>query len=255
MAKATYVYCVVKSASAKPSLGKSPKGMPGAGAPRLLDVGGDYFAVVADAPLAAFSPEAIEPRLRDLDWVAKAGAAHEAVVEHALRAGTVVPMKLFTLFSSDERVRDHTVRTKKTLDRVVARISGCEEWGLRVLFDEARAMKRAARGPAPASGVAFLKRKKELGDVRRRLAADAKDEVEALYGRLAKAVKRAVRRAPPSQELAGSVLLDAAFLVPREKTKTFKSEVAKTAKGLAQNGYHVTLTGPWPAYSFVGGSP
>ncbi len=254
MAKATYVYCVVKTDEAKPSLGKTPKGMPGAGATRLLDVGGGYHAVVADAPLEAFSAEAIEPRLRDLDWVSKAGAAHEAIVEHATRAGTVVPMKLFTLFSSDERAREHVARTKKMLDRVVDRIADCEEWGLRVLFDEARATKTASRGPAPATGVAFLQRKKELGDVRRRLAAEAKEEVEALYARLAKSVKKAVRRAPPTQELAGSVLLDAAFLVPRAKTKTFKGAVAGVAKGLAKNGYHVTLTGPWPAYSFVGGS-
>jgi hypothetical protein len=249
----TYVYCVVKTGSGKPVLGKAPRGLPGAAAPRLLEVGGGYDAVVASAPLARFSAEAIEARLRDLEWVAACGAAHEAVVEHGGRRGTVVPMKLFTIFSSDERARAHVAKMRRTLDRVVARIAGCEEWGLRVLFDEARAAERAtARAPAPATGAAFLQRKKDLGDAKRRLANVAQGEVEDLYRRLARTVKKAVRRAPPSRELAGRVLLDAAFLVPHANAKTFRAAVTGAAKGLAKGGYHVTLTGPWPAYSFVG---
>ncbi len=252
MANATYVYCVVKAEKGRPSLAKAPKGMPGAGAPRLLDVGAGYHAVVASAPLDRYSAEAIEPRLRDLDWVAACGAAHEAVVEHAARTGTVVPMKLFTLFSSDERAAHHVEKTRRSLDRVVARIAGCEEWGLRVLFDEARATRAATDAArAPVTGTGFLQRKKEQVEVKKKLAVEARATVDDLFARVSRFTKKAVRRSPPAQ-LAGSVLLDAVFLVPRDATKKLKATVAETAKGLAKEGYHVTLTGPWPAYSFVG---
>jgi len=47
------------------------------------------------------------------------------------------------------------------------------------------------------------------------------------------------------------LLLDAAFLVPRSRAKSFQSLMAREAKALGRHGYGVTLTGPWPPYSFV----
>lgn len=253
MADLTYVYCVVKSDKAAPALGRAPKGLPKTKAVRLLELGGGWYAVAASAPERDLSAEAIEARLRDLEWVGACGAAHEAVVEHAAKLGTVVPMKLFTIFASDARAIAHLGKTKKALDRIATRIEGCDEWGVRVLFDETRAAAAKPAKPRAASGTSFLQRKKEQADARRHLAANARAEVEELYDGLERVAKRAVRRAPPSQELAGSVLLDAVFLVPRKATRAFKTTAAAIAKELAKGGHHVTLTGPWPAYSFIEG--
>jgi len=43
----------------------------------------------------------------------------------------------------------------------------------------------------------------------------------------------------------------AAFLVPRSRARSFQSLMAREAKSLGRHGYGVTLTGPWPPYSFV----
>ncbi|MEA2750918.1 MAG: hypothetical protein QOI41_5061 [Myxococcales bacterium] len=261
-ASATYVYCVVKGdakrAVAGAKRGKRGEGLEAAGAPRTIDVGDGYHVVVSDVPLSLYSAEAIEAKLHDLEWVGAAASAHETVVESAGASGTVVPMKLFTIFSSDDRAADHVRKMKKSLDKVVAKISGCEEWGLRILFDEAGAAKAkeklaAKRPKAPVSGTSFLLRKKATEETRRRLTSEAKHEVDDLFVRLEKTAKRAVRRPPPNRALAGQVLLDAVFLVPEKRTKQFKTTVATHAKELADQGYHVTLSGPWPAYSFIGG--
>jgi hypothetical protein len=259
VAVATYLYCVVKSDEAPAfARAKGEKGLVSAGPVRSIDVGDGYYIVVASVPLALYSAEAIEAKLRDLDWVGAAASAHETVVERAAQSGTVVPMKLFTIFSSDERAADHVRKTKKKLDAVVAKIAGCQEWGLRILFDEARARevkeKVAAKQPkAPVTGTGFLLRKKAHDESRRRLTSEAKHEVDDLFVRLEKTAKNAVRRPPPNRELAGQVLLDAVFLVPSQRIEKFKSTVAGSAKDLAREGYHITLTGPWPAYSFIEG--
>ncbi len=252
---ATYVYCVVKSTK-PPALAKAPKGLAGAAKVRALDAGDGYRVLVASAPLSRYAAEKIDARLRDIDWVAQRAAEHEAVVEHATSSGTVVPMKMFTLFSSDDRALAHVTKMKKTLGRVVERIEGCDEWGLRILFDEveaARLTAEEARRSKPTSGTSFLARKKEQQDVRRTLTTRAADEVDALYTDLEKLARQARRRAAPSRELAGRVMLDGVFLVPRASAKKLKSTVAKTAERLARQGFHVMLTGPWPAYSFIGG--
>lgn len=252
---ATYVYCVVKSARA-PKLARGPKGLEGAEKTRLLDAGDGYHLLVTTAPLSMYDAAAIDAKLRDIDWVGARAAEHEGVVEHAASLGTVVPMKLFTLFSSDERALDHVKKMKKSLDRVVERIAGCEEWGLRILFDEARAARAAAeeaRSKKVTSGKDFLLRKKALDDERRSTGARASERIDALYERIAKTVKSAQRRAAPNRELAGRVLLDAVFLVPRPAVEEVKATVAASAEKLAADGFDITLSGPWPAYSFIGG--
>lgn len=258
MQTGTYLYCVRKPKKGRGAEDtKPPKGLTGAKETRVIAADG-YELVVATVPLAKYSAEAIEPRLRDLDWVSRCAGAHEAVVEHAALGGTVVPAKLFTIFGSDERAVAHVLRGKKELDRVLARIEGCEEWGLRILFDEAAAAKaelaEAAKAKKKApSGTGFLLRKKAQAEVKRRLVGDARAEADALYDLLAKRAKRALRRPPPSQDMAARVLLDAVFLVETKSTKGFTAAVGKTAQRLADEGFHVTLTGPWPAYSFIGG--
>lgn len=251
---ATYVYCVVRS-SRTPKLGRAPAGLEGADETRLLDAGGGYHLVVTSAPLERYDAAAIDARLRDLDWVGGRAEEHQAIVEHAAGLGTVIPMKLFTLFSTDERALEHVRTMKRSLDRVVERIADCEEWGLRILLDEVRAARVAAeeaRAKKVVSGTSFLLRKKALDEERRSRGALGAAEVDALYERVAKIARSVQRRSAPSRELAGRVLLDAVFLVPRASVKKMQGTVGVTAEKLAEAGFDVTLSGPWPAYSFIG---
>ena len=49
----------------------------------------------------------------------------------------------------------------------------------------------------------------------------------------------------------GPLLLDAAFLVPRGRAATFKALAARESKALARQGYGLSVSGPWPPYTFV----
>ena len=68
---------------------------------------------------------------------------------------------------------------------------------------------------------------------------------------MSKKSDEARRRPPPPGEVGKRVLLDAAFLLRRGKTKAFQAAVRAKAKKLAAHGYQLTLTGPWPPYNFV----
>ena len=46
-------------------------------------------------------------------------------------------------------------------------------------------------------------------------------------------------------------MLDAAFLVAVRTSARFRASVAREARALERHGYRVTLTGPWPPYTFV----
>lgn len=252
---ATYLYCLVHARRA-PSLARAPRGLPGMGPPRLLDAGEGLWLVVADAPLDRYGAAPIERGLRDLRWVSARAVAHEAVVEHAARAGTVLPMKLFTLFAGDDRALAHVGRTRRKIDRLLARVADRDEWGVRLSLDEARARRGIAAGagrragPA-ATGTAFLLRKKGEQDAVRRLVERAREEAERVFEDLARRADDARRHTPPQAPGAVRVLLDAAFLVPARQAARFRGAVRLLGARLARDGFQLTLTGPWPPYNFV----
>ena len=138
-APATYVYCIVSSR--KPlSTTATPAGPPGTGRVRTVEVQPHRYVVMSDAPLNEFGEDALPEHLADLDWVSRAAVAHEAVIASFMaQADAVVPMKLFTLFTSDARAIEQLRAGWRRVEGVIQRLAKHEEWGVRLVFDSARA--------------------------------------------------------------------------------------------------------------------
>jgi hypothetical protein len=258
-ARATYLYCLLQAPRA-PALRRAPAGLPGLGPPRVLPLDGGLWLVAADAPLGRYDAPAIEGRLRDLAWVSRCALGHEAVVEHVARQGPVVPMKLFTLFHGDDRALAHVRGDRRRLDRVLARVAGRQEWGLRLLLDETRARRRATvpatrRAGGAGAGTRFLLGKEAQHGAVRRLAAEGRREATRVFRALARQADAARRRDATGDPPGSRLLLDAAFLVRREAAPRFRAALREVRRRLASQGYTVVLTGPWPPYNFVGDRP
>jgi gas vesicle protein GvpL/GvpF len=210
-------------------------------------------------PLARYSAPAIEKGLKDLDWVSACAVAHEQMVEHAARLGTAVPMKLFTLFSSDARARAALGRSQARLRAVLRRIEGRQEWGVRVSVDEdtarSRARERAGQAAAGLSaGAQFLTRKRQEHKEVRDIVDLGRTAADEVFAKAAVHADETRRRSSSGAEPGLRLLLDAAFLVPARREDAFRSAVRAQAERLAAHGYRVVLTGPWPAYNFVDGA-
>jgi hypothetical protein len=253
----TYVYCLVWNARA-PALGRPPRGLPGAGRPRLLPGGDQLWLVVSGAPLDRYGEEAIDRGLKDLDWVSACAVGHQSVIGRFSRAKAVIPLKLFTLFRSDERAVAHFRAQRARLRRLADRVSGHCELGVRILFDEAAAAKladqeasRGVKARGGEGGAGFLMRKQALRDAGKVAAAEARARAEDVFGQLSRLASDATRRTPEvGDPTAGRLVLDAAFLVPAGKVPAFRAAVKRVVKPLPDCD-QVTLTGPWPPYSFV----
>jgi gas vesicle protein GvpL/GvpF len=251
---ATYVYCVIASSS-RPSLAHVPAGLPATRPTRLLELEPGRYLVVADAPLSRYGHAAIQRGLSNLEWISRAAVAHERVVEAFKSASAVLPMKLFTLFSSDERAIAHLQGERRRIESLVKRLADHDEWGVRLLLDRAvpAARSRAPRSRASRNtGLSYLTEKKARRDAERERAERAGEVVADLYDRLSER-SRAARRVPADTlpMKGGPLLLDAAFLVPRPRSRAFTAMVRRERRALARRGYQLTLTGPWPPYSFI----
>jgi hypothetical protein len=182
---------------------------------------------------------------------------HEGVVEHFARRATVIPMKLFTLFTSEERALAHVRRQRGPLLRLARRIGGRQEWGVRVTWseDEVRAGRQGSgRAPTGGRGTVFLLRKLELRELVARRRQDAARAADQLYRRLVRLADQSRRQ--PIAEASGGVriLLDAAFLVPVSRAARFRAAVKRLLPDLTRAGVRATVSGPWPAYTFVAGA-
>jgi hypothetical protein len=261
---ATYLYCIVhRKNSAGKAPARVPAGLPGAEPPRVVELGDGLGIVVATVRLEQYGSEAIERGLKDLDWVSACAVGHESVVEHFGHNATVVPMKLFTLFKNDERALAHVRKTRSSVSRIVSRIAGHEEYGVRVSFDESRARSLAAQraekrsqSESNTSGAAFLLAKKYAQDAARELTERARHEVDDVFDARGRLASDSRRRPPASAGVATRrMLLDAAFLVPRARVAQFRAHAKQLAGRLEPEGYDIALTGPWPAYNFIAETP
>lgn len=233
-------------------------GLPGAGPVRALDAGGGVWLIAADVGEAEYGESSIGAGLKDLDWVSRRAIGHEAIVEQFLAADAVLPMQLFTIFTNDDRAFAHVRRDRRRIERILKRIAGQVEWGVRLTWDEqsVRAAVEKAHTPSvrgrAASGSAYLARKRDLLEVNRTQLARARSEATKVHRLLSKHVSDAVRRTSTEQAAPGArLLLDAAYLVPSKRGAAFRAEVRRAARALEAGGIRASLTGPWPAYNFI----
>jgi hypothetical protein len=273
-ARCTYVYCLILAAR-RPSLAGIPAGLPGTGPVRLLEIDQPdadagtrrrgpatrplvtmkRWIAVADAPLSRYGEEPINRRLSDLNWVSRAAIAHEAVIESFIAAPAVLPMKLFTIFENDSRVLEHLRVERRRIDRVLRRVVNHEEWGVRLVLQTGNRTSKDVRprkGEPIRSGALYLSMKKSRRDQAARLAQGVQRTTAELYDRLDADATRSTRRGVSELPAnAAPLLLDAAFLVQRSRSARFRARLAREARRLEPEGYLLTLSGPWPPYSFI----
>ena len=224
----------------------------GGASPRTVTAAG-LTAVVEDVGVREYGEAALRRNLEDLDWLAGTARAHHAVLETAAKRGPVVPMRLATLFADDAGVAGTLRERADDFRRALSVITGRSEWGTK-----AYAAKPVEPVADPAlqvagPGAAYLQRRRAQltasEDARQEALASART-VHAELGRFAVSSRLYPPQAPGLAGQPAPMVLNAAYLVADDRAGEFAAAVTDLA------GRHrfvqLTMTGPWPAYSFVG---
>lgn len=244
-----YVYAIVSGLPRSRVLTGLPT-LPNGSSPRVVALDDEMSIVVANVPSEIYNAAALEPKMGDVDWVSRCGAAHHAVADALIESHVVLPFRFFTLFSTEAKAVATLRRSRSRIAKALARVKGRQEWVLRIgKPDPARqdTVPDQSRGDR-TSGTRFLRAKaqarQEHTDRNARVAKDAAHVFEILRNLSDEAASRAI---PPGTNL----LLDAAFLVSKGRTAALQRTLTDAAAGLLREGCPVSLTGPWPPYSFA----
>ncbi|HEV2708331.1 MAG TPA: GvpL/GvpF family gas vesicle protein [Pyrinomonadaceae bacterium] len=261
-----YVYCIGTGVELAPLFeGHQLPGAVEESARLELIAAGDLTAVVSAVPLASYGEEALPEQLADAAWTATRAMRHEFAVEFFARRAAVIPLRFGTIYLTRRRVERLLEERGAEFKAIIARLAGCDEWGVNVYVERARLRERvvstsprlremAEQAAASSPGQAYLLRKKidalradEARVETRRVAAEIERELSLAAAAPGVALRLVKDEANEHGELAARF----AFLVRREDFDSFREAAERLAERHAALGFRLELTGPWPAYHFV----
>jgi hypothetical protein len=242
MADLIYAHCALRATSRPAVTDRWPR-LPGGSVPRPLAIGSGVWLLVSTVPGVDYEENGLATHMSDAEWVAQCGVAHHDVIARAARTHAVAPFRLLTLFRSEERAIQEATRLKTRIERALARVNDRREWVVRVAAVSGPVTSRRTK---PTSGTSYLMAR--ASTPRPPTATPgARRAARELVSKLKEYADQIVVR--PSE--AAHVLYDGALLVSRDREVDLGHVVRQWGLRLAPVGCRVSLTGPWPPYSFV----
>jgi hypothetical protein len=207
-----------------------------------------------------FSQEVIDRRAGDLEWLGAIGYRHQDVVADLMKHTAIVPLRAFTLFSSEEALRSYLHEHAEALKKALERLDGKQEWTLQVEFEPARwseslaarveslrALQADIESAAP--GKAFLLRKK-YDDEKKRSSKEAEQQVVAEVEQLV-LDKLRCQTVAETRERRDGAFPQINVLIDRDEESILQELHAALTERYAAEGVTLGLTGPWPPYTFA----
>ena len=237
-----------------------PGGLQGLHGPVEPVTAAGLTALVGHVPGGEYGEEPLRRNLNDLQWLEHVARAHEAVLDRVLMTATLLPLRLCTIYASEDGVRRMLSSQAERLQAALSRLAGRQEWGVKLIVDPER-LADAVRPSVPddqpaasAQGAAYLLGRRRERRVRAAAEALAAELAERVHDELCTHAVDAVTRPPQNRELSGhdgDMLLNGSYLVEEAHLEDFQARAVALGDEHAEFGAVVTVTGPWPPYNFV----
>ncbi len=240
-----YVYGVIQSAPSREPINFGRTGIGGFGEQVYTVHYGDIAAVVSKTNVFIFDP------------TRENALAHEHVIELVMKTHTIIPMSFGTVFRTDEDIREVLKSIYASLKDVLEQMAGKVEFGLKVTWDRDRIIEELKRDDEEIHRFHQELTKKHLQStyfarmqlgrmIDKAMVERSAEFVREIYDGL-RSVCVASRDNKP---IGDKMIMNAAFLIQREREADFDAAVNKIAKKFGDR-LNFKYTGPWPPYNFV----
>ncbi|MDW4903864.1 GvpL/GvpF family gas vesicle protein [Streptomyces sp. ADMS] len=251
---AVYAYAVLLRNEAAERAARELRGVDGR--PVRMLRGAGTAAVVSDVPADAFTEAAIAQRLDDITDLEHLARDHHQVIAALALHTAVLPLRLATVYLDDESLLRRLHADDGHFRTTLNQLEGHDEWGVKIYAHPPATTPPPA--DRPRSGRDYLRARRTSRDGRdlaHQAAADLGARVDRTLAEACLATDVRHHRPQPAALSAepGENVVNAAYLVPREHTRSFQDRVELLAAGTA--GVRLEITGPWAPYSFASPPP
>ncbi|MBI4473657.1 MAG: GvpL/GvpF family gas vesicle protein [Acidobacteria bacterium] len=222
----------------------------------------NVVAVTSTVPAEDYCGPAAEERMRDVSWIGPRACKHEQVIERVMQQSPVLPVHLGTLFSSEGAVREFLRSRYFQISDFLDRVSGKEEWSIRVLLEPATAKRRLAhdsdaRGvncTAVTPGTRYLQLREREVSAEGEMANWLARITEEIHSQISAFTEDSSDRPvlDVGDVLSGRrIVFNWSFLVSKHVLREFHERIHEINTKVHPHGLGLEAVGPWPPYSFI----
>jgi Gas vesicle synthesis protein GvpL/GvpF len=230
------------------------------GQPVSTIVEGPLAAIISRVPLEEFGETNLRDHLADFAWIEATARTHDAVLDAVRRITTVIPMRLCTVYKSEDALRKLLAQQTAALCEALTDLAGKTEWGIKVFARPSGRRSPAGSAQSPhageESGSAYMRsvrRELDREEHEAHLVDQASTQIhEHLTAAASEGVMLALQR-PEASGNRGQMILNGAYLVRDEDQGSFHEEVQQMRSRFGSIGLELSASGPWPAYNFLPG--
>ena len=183
--------------------------------------------------------------------------AHEHVIETVMKNYTIIPMSFGTVFRTDDDIGEVLKSIYPSLKDVLHQMAGKLEFGLKVNWDRDQIIEDIKQEDEEIRQFhqeivrkhlqsTYLARMQLGRMIDKALAERSISYVREIY----EALRNICVASRDNQPIGDKMIMNAAFLVERDREAEFDSGVNKIARKYGQR-LKFKYTGPWPPYNFV----
>ncbi len=235
-----YVYCIIRS---ERDLGFGKIGIGTTASEVHTILYKDLAAVVSDTPIGVLDP------------TRENVLAHQRVNETVMRDHTVLPMSFGTVFKTRDDIVELLKSAYQPFGDVLKKMEDKVEFGLKVIWDRDQVIKEIE-----AEDESLRRLKNEIGSQKgstyfarmqygRLVDAALQAHSERYVAEIFQALRDVSVASRTNKPIGDKMILNAAFLVARQKEAAFDAKVKEIGSRLDKLTFK--YTGPWPAYNFV----
>ena len=225
----------------------------------------EFNVLIKNVPESEFSEENLRLHIADLHWLEANVREHIHVIGMIMDHTPVIPFKFGTIFNSLEGLKKFVADYSGSLLENFEYIRGKEEWAVKIYCDRKALSKHIDELSEPAAtlekqimasspGKAFLLQRKKADLIENELDRICKECGQSYFNELTVLSGATHLSNLLPKEVTGrddTMLLNAAFLVNKEKVTDFTNMTKKLGSREANSAFNIELTGPWPPFSFI----
>jgi hypothetical protein len=225
----------------------------------------NFHVIIKYVSESEFSEENFKKNLSDIQWAETNARDHIRVIRLIMENSTVIPYKFGTTFNTKDGLEKFISDYSDSLTENFHRIEGKEEWTVKIycdrkvlneqideLSEEAATLEKQIMASSP--GKAFLLKRKKTDLIENEMDRLCKVFGQKYYDEFKILSESTSLNNLLPKEFTGrgeTMILNAAFLVNKDKMTDFKDTAETLRKKDGNSGFIIEITGPCPPFSFI----